>query len=199
MTGYHDDADTSFKTVDNAVVERGPDDTVVAVHPTVFASETEYCIDQLVGAFWEVRYDNDVNDLLLIPCVIMDFLRIHPFRDGNGRMSRLLTTLLMYQSGYDICRYMSMEPGISISRMDYYRALEESQAGWFDNRCDYTQFITYFLSQLFLCYRDLNRLVGERMTLSKGSDSLEVFLRVCTFHVLGDLRDHRLPCAQKDV
>lgn len=183
MTGYHDDADTSFKTVDNAVVERGPDDTVVAVHPTVPASETEYCIDQLVGAFWEVRYDNDVNDLLLIPCVIMDFLRIHPFRDGNGRMSRLLTTLLMYQSGYDICRYVSMESRINSSKMDYYRALEESQIGWFDNKCDYTPFITYFLSQLFLCYRDLNRLVGERMTLSKGSDALEAFLRVCTFHV----------------
>ena len=85
---------------------------------------------------------------------------IHKFRDGNGRMSRLLTTLLMYQSGYDICRYMSMESGISISRMDYYRALEESQVGWFDNRCDYTTFITYFLGRLFLCYRDLNRLVG---------------------------------------
>ena len=183
MSYRGDDVEPVFRKVENVIVDRDSDGNIVNMYPTVPASEVEYCIDQMVGAFWEVRYDDDVNDLLLIPCVIMDFLRIHPFKDGNGRMSRLLTTLLMYQSGYDVCRYVSMESKINSSKMDYYHALEESQIGWFDNSCDYTPFITYFLSQLFLCYRDLNRLVGENMGGSRKSDALESFLRICTVHV----------------
>lgn len=134
-----------FKKRDNVIVDRGPDGMITSIYPTVPADDTEYCMDQLIGAFWEARDDTEINSLLLIPCFIMDFLRIHPFPDGNGRMSRLLTTLLLYQEGYDVCRYVSMESKINSSWMDYYRALEESQVGWFDNECDYTPFIHYFL------------------------------------------------------
>jgi len=175
--------DIGFKTRDNAIVDRAPDGTITAVYPTVPADETEGCMDQLIWAFWEARNDLDINKLLLIPCFIMDFLRIHPFLDGNGRMSRLLTTLLLYQEGYDVCRYVSMESKINSSKMDYYRALEESQVGWMENRCDYGPFIHYFLGELFLCYRELNRLTGEELGRRRRSEGLEAFLRLTSVPV----------------
>ncbi|MBO6083758.1 MAG: Fic family protein [Candidatus Methanomethylophilaceae archaeon] len=172
-----------FKTRDNAIVDRDAEGNIVNVYRTVPADDTERCVDQLIWAFWEVRDDPEVNSLLLIPCFIMDFLRIHPFPDGNGRMSRLLTALLLYQEGYDVCRYVSMESKINASKMDYYRALEESQIGWFDNGCDYGPFIHYFLGELFLCYRDLDRMAGEELGRKKKSEGLEIFLRLMSLPV----------------
>ena len=172
-----------FKTRDNVIVDRDINGKISVIHPTVPAEETEECIDQLIGAFWEVRDDTDISSLLLIPCFIMDFLRIHPFSDGNGRMSRLMTTLLLYQEGYDVCRYVSMESKINSSKMDYYRALEESEVGWFDNECDYSPFIHYFLGELFLCYRDLNRVAGEELGRRKKTENLEIFLRLTSVPV----------------
>ena len=175
--------DAGFKTRDNVIVDRSADGRITAVYPTVPAAETEKSMDQLIWAFWEARNDLDINKLLLIPCFVMDFLRIHPFLDGNGRMSRLLTTLLLYQEGYDVCRYVSMESKINSSKMDYYKALEESQVGWMENRCDYGPFIHYFLGELFLCYRDLNRMAGEELGRKKRSGGLEAFLRLTSVPV----------------
>ena len=172
-----------FKTRDNAIVDRAADGTIVAVYPTVPVDETDHCMDQLIWSFREARNDMDINKLLLIPCFVMDFLRIHPFLDGNGRMSRLLTTLLLYQEGYDVCRYVSMESKINSSKKDYYRALEESQVGWMENKCDYGPFIHYFLGELFLCYRDLNRMAGEELGRRKKSEGLEAFLRLTSVPV----------------
>ncbi len=176
---YSDRNPPGFKDRDNAIVERSRDGTIVNVHRTVPAKDTEHCVEQMVGAYWEVRDDPGVNKLLLIPCFIMDFLCIHPFRDGNGRMSRLLTTLLLYQEGYGVCMYTSMESKINAGRADYYSALERSEKGWFDSACDYTPFISYFLSQLFLCYREYGIMMGTEMGRSRRSNPLKVFLCSC--------------------
>lgn len=175
---YSETAEPGFKTRDNVIVDRAPDGSVLNVYPTVPKEETDSAVDQLIWSFWEARNDTGINKLLLIPCFVMDFLRIHPFIDGNGRMSRLLTTLLLYQEGFDICRYVSMETKINASKHDYYSALEKSQIGWFENESDYTPFITYFLGQLFLCYREFNRSLGEGISRSKKSNALEVYLRL---------------------
>lgn len=172
-----------FKKRDNVILDRNADGTIAKVYPTVPADETDDCMDQLVWSYLEARDDMDVNNLLLIPCFIMDFLRIHPFSDGNGRMSRLLTVLLLYQEGYDVCRYVSMESKINSSKMDYYHALELSQVGWFENSCDYSPFINYFLSELFLCYRDLDRMTGEELGRRRKSNGLEIFLRLMTIPI----------------
>jgi len=172
-----------FKTRDNVIVDRDAEGKVINVYPTVPKEETESALDQMIWSFWEARNDLDINKLLLIPCFVMDFLRIHPFIDGNGRMSRLLTVLLLYQEGYDICRFISMESKINSSKQDYYEALERSQTGWFDNTCDYTPFISYFLGQLFLCYRDLNIHIGEELSRSKKSGALETYLRLSSIPV----------------
>ena len=94
---------------------------------------------------------------MLIPCVILDFLCIHPFSDGNGRMSRLLTSLLLYQAGFDAGRYISFEERINKNKGYYYEALRESSIGWHENENDYFFFVENFLVTLFDCYKELDR------------------------------------------
>lgn len=183
MLMMHTNTEPAFKTRDNVIIERDIEGNVVMVHSTVPSEQTERCIDQMLYSFWEARNDADINKLLLIPCFIMDFLRIHPFIDGNGRMSRLLTILLLYQEGYEVCRYTSIESKINASKSDYYTALEESEIGWFENECDYGPFIRHFLDCLFLCYRELNLTVGSTMGRNGTGDSIKVFMRSCYIHV----------------
>ena len=149
--------DRGFKTRDNVIVERDANGKIVRKHPTVPWRDVEASMDDMISSYWEARNDFAVNKLLLIPCFILDFLRIHPFIDGNGRMSRLLTVLLLYQEGYDICRYTSLESKINKDKNGYYKALDQSEQGWFENENDYMPFIEHFLGALFLSYRDFDR------------------------------------------
>ena len=104
---------------------------------------------------------------------------IHPFEDGNGRMSRLLTALLLHQEGYDICRYVSLESRINAARDRYYDALEASEEGWSDNTSDYTPFIEYFLGVLFLSYREYDlRLASAAGRLGKSAAVRDIVLNM---------------------
>jgi len=176
LMGQNPNAYLGFKTRDNAVIERDREGRIAKIHEKVPASEVDDNMRQLVWAFREARDDSEINNLLLIPCFIDDFLMIHPFADGNGRMSRLLTTLLLYQEGYEVCRYVSMESKINSSKADYYRALEDSQAGWSNNDNDYMPFVSYFLTQLFLCYRELNLAMASEIRTHVKSGGLEQFM-----------------------
>jgi len=180
---HNADAELGFKTRDNAVIERDGNGMIIKVHHTVPASEVLTNMEQLIDAFWEARNDADINNLLLIPCFISDFLIIHPFMDGNGRISRLLTMLLLYQEGYGVCRYVSMESMINSSKGEYYTALERSHDGWFENANDDMPFISYFISQLFLCYREMNRAMAAETGRRRKSDGLEMFLERTLFPV----------------
>jgi Fic family protein len=121
------------------------------------ASETAEAMEQLELAYLDARDDANINQLLLIPCVILDFLCIHPFRDGNGRMSRLLSLLLLYKNGYDAGKYVSFEEQINNYKSFYYEALEQSSVGWADNQNSYFPFIENFLSTLYMCYKELDK------------------------------------------
>ena len=114
-------------------------------------------MEQLELAYMEARNDAGINQLLLIPCVILDFLCIHPFRDGNGRMSRLLSLLLLYKNGYDAGKYISFEEQINNYKSWYYEALRQSSAGWETNENTYFPFIENFLSTLYMCYKELDK------------------------------------------
>ena len=109
-----------------------------------------------------------INQLLLIPCFILDFLCIHQFRDGNGRMSRLLSLLLLYKNGYDAGKYVSFEEQINQYKAYYYDALAQSSVGWADNKNSYFPFIENFLSMLYMCYKELDKrfavVQGKRIT-----------------------------------
>jgi Fic family protein len=118
-----------------------------------------------VLAYQEARDNPNINQLLLIPCVILDFLCIHPFRDGNGRMSRLLSLLLLYRNGFDAGKYISFEEQINLRKGNYYDALKQSSVGWHENQSDYSAYIMEFLTTLYACYKELDKrfaVVGSR-------------------------------------
>ena len=146
-----------YKTEDNIIRETYSDGTSRVRWTPVSAKDTEEAMRQLFLAYTSARDDSEINQLLLIPCVILDFLCIHPFRDGNGRMSRLLSLLLLYKNGFDISRYVSFEEQINAMKGSYYDALKQSSIGWHENTNDYIPFIENFLYTLYLCYKELDK------------------------------------------
>ena len=121
------------------------------------AAETKAAMEQLELAYLDASSNYKINQLLLIPCVILDFLCIHPFSDGNGRISRLLSLLLLYKNGFDVGKYISYEEQINKYKDLYYDALQRSSAGWETNENDYFPFIQNFLSMLYMCYKELDK------------------------------------------
>ncbi len=146
-----------YKTDDNVILEVNKDGNRRVRFRPVPASETPKAMDQLELAYLDARSNSNINQLLLIPCVILDFLCIHPFRDGNGRMSRLLSLMLLYKNGFDAGKYISFEEQINNYKAYYYESLKESSDGWENNENDYTPFMTNFLSTLYMCYKELDR------------------------------------------
>ena len=146
-----------YKTDDNVILEIDADvNRRVRFRPTS-ASETPKAMEQLELAYLDARGNSNINQLLLISCVILDFLCIHPFRDGNGRMSRLLSLLLLYKNGFDAGKYVSFEEQINNYKTYYYEALRQSSAGWETNENSYFPFIENFLSTLYMCYKELDK------------------------------------------
>lgn len=157
-----------YKTDDNVILEVDADGyRRVRFRPTP-AKETPKAMEQLELAYMEARSDANINQLLLIPCVILDLLCIHPFRDGNGRMSRLLSLLLLYKNGFDAGKYVSFEEQINNYKDYYYEALRQSSDGWETNENSYFPFMENFLSILYLCYKELDKrfavVHGKRIT-----------------------------------
>ena len=146
-----------YKTGDNYIIEKDKyGNRKVRFRPTP-ANEVKEAMEQLELAYMEARNDANINQLLLIPCVVLDFLCIHPFRDGNGRMSRLISLLLLYKNGYDAGKYVSFEEQINNYKGFYYEALRESSIGWHEKQNTYVPFIENFLSTLYMCYKELDK------------------------------------------
>ena len=146
-----------YKNDDNVILEiDGQGNKKVRFAP-VPASETKAAMEQLFLAFMEASSDSNINTLLLIPCVILDFLCIHPFRDGNGRMSRLLSLLLLYKNGFDVGKYISFEEQINKNKGWYYQALKESSENWHNSKNNYFPFMQNFLTTLYECYQELDK------------------------------------------
>lgn len=157
-----------YKTTDNVILEVAADGTrSVRFRPTP-AAETRAAMEQLELAYLDACSNPNIDSLLLIPCVILDFLCIHPFRDGNGRMSRLLSLLLLYKNGFDAGKYISFEEQINNYKAYYYEALRQSSEGWNENENDYLPFIRNFLSTLYMCYKELDKrfalIEGKKVT-----------------------------------
>lgn len=157
-----------YKTDDNVILEVDSNGKRRVRFRPIAAAETKDAMEQLELAYLDAKNNNNVNQLLLIPCVILDFLCIHPFRDGNGRLSRLLSLLLLYKNGFDAGKYISFEEQINHYKAYYYDSLEQSSAGWSTNENDYFPFIQNFLTTLYLCYKELDKrfavLHGKKVT-----------------------------------
>lgn len=166
----------SFKNADNVIAEELPDGQRVIRFQPVPAWETPEAIRSLCDAFQEAVQDAELDPLLLIPIFILDFLCIHPFNDGNGRMSRLLTLLLLYRAGYIVGKYISIEKLISDTKETYYEVLQESSRSWHEGTNDYAPFVTYMLGILVAAYRDFETRI-ELLTnrgLSKPDRAREI-------------------------
>ena len=146
-----------YKEHDNLIMEVKSDETRSVRFTPVLASETKSAMEQLLLAYIDARDNSNINQLLLIPCVTLDFLCIHPFSDGNGRMSRLLTLLLLYKAGFDAGKYISFEEQINKTKGYYYESLKKSSINWHENKNDYFYFVEHFLITLFNCYKELDK------------------------------------------
>ena len=151
-----------FKKEPNFISETRNGKKYLIFTPTA-PKDVEESIDQMLIAFNEASHNPYINPLLLISCFILDFLCVHPFDDGNGRMSRLLTLLLLYKKGFDIGRFVSIENMINENKGEYYRTLQGSSINWQNNKNDYEPFMLYMIQILYECYTKLDENVFSQI------------------------------------
>ena len=149
-----------FKNTQNYIKETKPDGTEVVRFTPLAPYETPDAIEMICRSFSETLAMENVDPLILIPAFICDFLCIHPFNDGNGRMSRLLTLLLLYKCGYEVGKYISIEKQIEKTKDVYYDVLQEIDHGWHEEENDPTPFIKYMLQLVLACYKEFEERVG---------------------------------------
>jgi Fic family protein len=163
-----------WKTTDNEIVERDAQGRVTRVRFTpVPAVGTPGAMQALATAYAAAQREGRYDPLILVPLAVLDFLCIHPFRDGNGRMARLLTLLLLYHFRYDVGRYLSLERVIEESKETYYEALERSSQRWHEGRHDTRPWLDYFWGVLLRAYREFEERVGT-LSLGRGSKTQRV-------------------------
>lgn len=156
-----------FKDSPNEIDAIAKDGTKTVLFRPLEPFETPEAIEKLCKEYDKAIHQYRIDPLIVIPVFIHDFLCIHPFNDGNGRMSRLLTTLLLYQNGYEVGKYISLEKKIQITKSDYYDALQASSRGWIEGKNDDTPFIQYLLGTILAAYRDFEdrvNIVGKKMS-----------------------------------
>ena len=146
-----------YKVNENYIIEEDKEGNRKIRFKPLSVKETPEAMKQLILAYHDASNNSNINKLLLIPCFILDFLCIHPFRDGNGRMSRLLTLLLLYKNGFDVCKYISFEEQINNNKGNYYEALRLSSINWLENKQSYIPFIENFLTTIYMCYKELDK------------------------------------------
>ena len=142
------------KNVQNYISATYPDGHSETLFTPLAPYETPEAQDKICDEYNRVIGNIEVEPLIVTPIFIHDFLCIHPFNDGNGRMSRLLTTLLLYRNGFYVGRYISLEAKIAKNKDLYYDALARSQTGWYENTEDAVPFIKYILGTILAAYKD---------------------------------------------
>ena len=156
----------STKNVQNYISATYPDGHTEILFTPMAPFETPEALDRICQEYNRVIGNMEVEPLIAIPIFIHDFLCIHPFNDGNGRMSRLLTTLLLYRSGFLVGKYISLEAKIAKNKDLYYSALNQSQHGWHEGTEDAVPFIKYLLSTILAAYKDFSNrfeIVAEKL------------------------------------
>jgi len=157
-----------WKKHDNAILQVRPDGREVVRFRPVSALATPKYMARLVEAYTRESAARKADPLILVAALVLDFECIHPFADGNGRLGRLLTLLLLYQSGYEVGRYISLERIVEQSKETYYEALHLSSQGWHEGRHDLRPWIEYFLGMLTAAYNEFEARVGS-IASAKGA------------------------------
>ena len=168
MYGFTGELGGEWKVKDNAILEVLPDGRQVVRFKPVSAIATPKFMENLVTLFKRAMEEGKVDPLLLIASFIFDFECIHPFMDGNGRIGRLLTLLLLYQADYEVGRYISLERIVEESKETYYEALLKSSQSWHEGQHDLRPWWNYFLGMLTAAYKEFELRVGT-VTSAKGA------------------------------
>ena len=169
------------KTVQNYISATFPDGHTETLFIPLAPYETPEALDRICEEYNRVIGNAELEPLIAIPVFIHDFLCIHPFNDGNGRMSRLLTTLLLYRSGFYVGKYISLEAKIAKHKDLYYDALSASQNGWHEGSNDPVPFIKYLLGTILAAYRDFE----DRFALVEIKRSALDMVRLATQYKIG--------------
>lgn len=159
-----------FKSGDNVITQIDVDGKESVRFIPTPAYLTPDLMHELCQEYNQAIQRSEIDPLLLIPCFVLDFLSIHPFSNGNGRMSRLLSLLLLYQSGYLIGKFISLEMLIEQSKETYYESLQASSVNWLENGQNYTPFIRYLLGVILKAYENFS----ERFELVLDHDSTPI-------------------------
>lgn len=166
-----------YKMSDNVIEETDEFGNKKIRFKPISAVETPIAIDNLCKNYNELIQRQEIDPLLLIPIFILDFLSIHPFTDGNGRMSRLLTLLLLYQNGYIVGKYVSIEKIVENTKESYYNTLKKSSINWHNNSNNYSFFSEYYLSIILRAYKDFSNRI-EYMTNKKMTAKERILLLI---------------------
>lgn len=169
------------KNVQNYISATYPDGHTEILFTPLSPFETPEALDKICEEYNRVIGNLEVEPLIAIPIFIHDFLCIHPFNDGNGRMSRLLTTLLLYRNGFYVGKYISLEAKIAKNKDLYYNALNDSQHGWHEGTEDAVPFIKYILSIILAAYRDFE----DRFNIIEEKLPAVEIVRKATLNKLG--------------
>jgi Fic family protein len=162
-----------YKDKDGDIIQKYPDGSQRVRFKTVTAVDTARFMPQLIGLWQDCIRERWVHPLVAVGGCNLDFLCVHPFRDGNGRVSRLLLLLQLYQLGYEVGRYISLERLIEQHKDRYYETLEQSSQGWHEGKHDPWPYITYLLFILKTAYQEFEQRVG-RTASPKGAKAEEV-------------------------
>lgn len=157
-----------WKNVDNTIEATLPDGTREVIFRPVAAFRTPSAMADLCRDFQNARDARANDEMILIAALVLDFLCIHPFRDGNGRIARLLTTLALYQAGFTIPRYVSIERIVEQTRDSYYASLRASSEGWHSGRHSIQPWLEYFLGIVLAAYRELDQRLGTASVPTKS-------------------------------
>ena len=165
-----------WKDTDNVIAETGPDGEMATRFVPASALETPDAVASLCAEYGRAVAAGRYDGLLVSALFTFDFVSIHPFNDGNGRMSRLLMLLTLYRAGYDVGRYISLEHEIERTKESYYEALAASSCGWREGTNDCVPYVTYILGVVLACYRELDER-SAAMTLGSSEDAVRAFLK----------------------
>ena len=167
-----------WKHVENAIEEeRRPDGSRFVRFRTVPAAQTPAAMEELHARFAREQAAGQHHPLLLVGSYVFDFLAIHPFRDGNGRMGRLLTLLALHHADYEIGRFISLERLIDETRETYYDALHAAGHGWHEDRHDIKPWLSYFLGILTAAYGEFENRAGAVSGKGAKQDAIKQFIR----------------------
>ena len=178
-----------YKNADNVIAETDAEGHQKARFIPVPAFQTAEAMDELCRQFLEAWNTDKIDRLLLIPMFILDFLCIHPFNDGNGRMSRLLTLLLLYRSGYIVGQYISIEKAIADTKETYYEVLQNADQNWYEGENDPKPFIKYMLGIILSCYREFEARIVLAEKTGKKSKAYDV-VKTYSENTLGKFSKH---------